>query len=173
MAGNGRWTNWPSPVPTTASTAVAGTLWSWIAYRPTPTEAGILAHLNEAQFDWLTADLAATPANVPVLIVSHVPILAACIFFDGKRYEGQTWNVPGRWMHADARRLVDLFDKHRNVKAYLSGHIHLTDRVDYNGVSYYRNGAMSGAWWFGAYQHTADGMPWLTSTMTAPCRTST
>ncbi|MBO0932837.1 metallophosphoesterase family protein [Fibrella aquatilis] len=115
------------------------------------------AHLDEAQFDWLKQDLAATPATTPILIVSHVPILAACVFFDGKRYEGQTWNVPGRWMHTDARQLVDLFAKYPNVKACLSGHIHLTDRVDYNGVSYYCNGAVSGAWWFGAYQHTHAG----------------
>jgi 3',5'-cyclic-AMP phosphodiesterase len=115
------------------------------------------AHLDEAQFDWLKQDLAATPATTPTLIVSHVPILAACVFFDGKRYEGQTWNVPGRWMHSDARQLVDLFAKHPNVKACLSGHIHLTDRVDYNGVSYYCNGAVSGAWWFGSYQHTPAG----------------
>lgn len=122
-----------------------------------PNGSWYTAHLDEAQYDWLAADLKATPANVPVLVVTHIPILAACVFFDGKRYEGQTWNVPGRWMHSDARRLVDLFDKHRNVKACLSGHIHLTDRVDYNGVSYYCNGAVSGAWWFGAYQHTAAG----------------
>ena len=115
------------------------------------------AHLDETQFDWLKQDLAATPATTPVLIVSHVPILAACVFFDGKRYEGQTWNVPGRWMHSDARQLVDLFARHPNVKACLSGHIHLTDRVDYNGVSYFCNGAVSGAWWFGSYQHTPAG----------------
>ena len=39
------------------------------------------AHLDEAQFDWLKQDLAATPATTPTLIVSHVPILAACVFF--------------------------------------------------------------------------------------------
>ncbi|CCG98764.1 metallophosphoesterase [Fibrella aestuarina BUZ 2] len=115
------------------------------------------AHLDEAQFDWLKKDLTNVPATTPVLVFSHVPILAACVFFDGKRYEGQTWNVPGRWMHTDARQLVDLFHQHPNVKACLSGHIHLTDRVDYNGVSYYCNGAVSGAWWFGNYQHTQAG----------------
>ena len=56
------------------------------------------AHLDEAQYDWLAADLKATPANVPVLVVTQIPILTACVFLDGKRYEGQTWNVPGRWL---------------------------------------------------------------------------
>ncbi|AQG80379.1 metallophosphoesterase family protein [Spirosoma montaniterrae] len=115
------------------------------------------AHLDEEQYHWLETDLTATSAETPVLIISHVPILAACVFFDGKRFEGENWNVPARWMHSDTVRLTSLFHRHPNVKAALSGHIHLTDRVDYNGVSYYCNGAVSGAWWFGKYHHTAAG----------------
>lgn len=115
------------------------------------------AHVDEEQYDWLETDLNATPAETPILIVSHVPILAACVFFDGKRFENDHWSVPARWMHSDTVRLTSLFHRHPNVKAALSGHIHLTDRVDYGGVSYYCNGAVSGAWWFGNYHHTAAG----------------
>ncbi|MBD2756751.1 metallophosphoesterase family protein [Spirosoma validum] len=115
------------------------------------------AHLDEEQFHWLEADLKNTPAETPVLIVSHVPILAACVFFDGQRFAGDQWNVPSRWMHSDTVRISKLFHQFPNVKAAISGHIHLVDRVDYNGVSYFCNGAVSGAWWFGKYQHTAAG----------------
>lgn len=115
------------------------------------------AHLDEEQFHWLETDLKKTPAEIPVLIVSHVPILAACVFFDGQRFSGDTWNVPSRWMHSDTMRISKLFHQFPNVKAAVSGHIHLVDRVDYNGVSYFCNGAVSGAWWFGKYQHTAAG----------------
>ena len=115
------------------------------------------AHLDDEQFHWLEADLKATPPETPVLIVSHVPILAACVFFDGPRFAEDAWTVPARWMHSDTVRLTNLFHKHPNVKAALSGHIHLVDRVDYNGVSYFCNGAVSGAWWFGNYHHTAAG----------------
>lgn len=125
--------------------------------QPKPDGSWYTAHLDEEQYDWLEADLKATPGQTPVLIVSHVPILAACVFFDGKRFEGDHWNVPARWMHSDTVRLTNLFHRYPNVKAALSGHIHLTDRVDYNGVSYYCNGAVSGAWWFGKYHHTAAG----------------
>lgn len=115
------------------------------------------AHLDDDQFAWLEADLAVTPAQTPVLVVSHVPILAACVFFDGTRFAGEHWSVPARWMHSDTVRITDLFHRHPNVRAALSGHIHLTDRVDYNGVTYYCNGAVSGAWWFGKYHHTGAG----------------
>jgi len=115
------------------------------------------AHVDEEQYDWLETDLKNTSTQTPVLIVSHVPILAACVFFDGKRFDGDNWNVPSRWMHSDTVRLMNLFSQYANVKAALSGHIHLTDRVDYNGVTYYCNGAVSGAWWFGNYHHTPAG----------------
>lgn len=115
------------------------------------------AHLDDEQFDWLINDLKANPVTTPVLIVSHIPILAACVFFDGQRFSGENWNVPARWMHSDTVRITSLFREHPNVKAALSGHIHLVDRVDYGGVSYYCNGAVSGAWWFGQYHHTAAG----------------
>lgn len=115
------------------------------------------AFIDEAQWDWLEKDLRNTPAHVPVMVVSHVPILAACVFFDGNRFEQEHWNVPGSWMHSDANKLTSLFYKHKNVKLCLSGHIHLLDRVEYNGVTYCCNGAVSGAWWFGNYHQTPPG----------------
>ena len=55
-------------------------------------------------------------------------------------------------MHIDARRIKDLLKKHPNVRTYISGHIHLTDKVEYLGVNYYCNGSVAGQWWRGAYQ---------------------
>lgn len=115
------------------------------------------AHLDDEQYHWLESDLKATPVETPILIISHVPILAACVFFDGQRFSGENWSVPSRWMHSDTIRLTSLFHRYPNVKSALSGHIHLVDRVDYGGVSYFCNGAVSGAWWFGKYHHTAAG----------------
>ncbi len=118
---------------------------------------GYTAKLDEDQFAWLAADLAATPATKPVLILSHIPILSACAYFDGENEEKGDWNVPGSWMHIDARRIKDLFFKHPNVKVALSGHIHLVDRVDYLGVTYLCNGAVSAGWWKGPNQECLNG----------------
>ncbi|MEN7546408.1 metallophosphoesterase [Rapidithrix thailandica] len=92
--------------------------------------------LDEAQREWLEKDLAALPANTPVLIMSHYPLLAACTHLDGGG------------MHTDYKYLIDLFYQHKDkVKSCVSGHIHLLDKVVYNDVSYYCNGALSGFWW--------------------------
>ncbi len=122
-----------------------------------PKGGGYTAKLDDRQFEWLAADLQQTPRGTPVCLVSHIPILAACAYFDGDNEESGDWVVPGAWMHTDARKLKNLFKKHPNVKLCLSGHIHLVDRVDYLGVTYLCNGAVSGGWWGGDYQECHNG----------------
>jgi 3',5'-cyclic-AMP phosphodiesterase len=118
---------------------------------------GYTAKLDEAQFKWLEADLRAVPKSKPVLVLSHIPIMAVCAYFDGDNEKTGDWLVPGAWMHSDARRIKDLFLQHPNVKLCLSGHIHLRDSLEYNGVTYACNGAVCGNWWRGNYQETTPG----------------
>jgi 3',5'-cyclic AMP phosphodiesterase CpdA len=132
--------------------------WKFVVLDSThPAGNGYTAKLDEPQFEWLKATLDETPATTPVLIVSHIPILAACAFLDGDNEKSGDWKVPGAWMHIDVRRLKDLFKQHPNVKAAVSGHIHLVDRVDYLGVTYLCNGAVCGGWWGGNYQECEPG----------------
>ncbi len=115
------------------------------------------AGLDDAQFNWLKAELEQAPGGQPICIVSHIPILAACTFLDGENVKDSNWVVPGAWMHLDAAKLTDLFAQFPNVKLCLSGHIHLHDTVQYNGVTYICNGAVSGNWWKGSYKQTPPG----------------
>ncbi|WP_439583394.1 metallophosphoesterase family protein [Dyadobacter bucti] len=115
------------------------------------------ARLDDKQFDWLENDLRNVDPDTPVMIVSHIPILAACVFLDGDTLQDNEWRVPGSWMHTDAAKLVKLFTKHKNVRLSISGHTHLLDRVEYNGVSYCCNGAVCGNYWFGKTQETRAG----------------
>jgi len=99
--------------------------------------------------------LAATRPETPILVVSHIPILAACLFFTNA--DGRAEQVAPARMHTDAGRLKSLFLKHPNVKCCISGHIHLIDRVDYDGVTYLCNGAVCGNWWKGRHQECDEG----------------
>lgn len=121
-----------------------------------PAEGGYTARLDDAQLEWLDGDLAATPQGTPVCVVSHIPILAASTYFDGDNEASGNWQVPGAWMHIDARRIKDVFKRHPNVRLALSGHVHLQDEVHYLGVKYLCNGAVSGGWWGGPYQEFAN-----------------
>ena len=133
--------------------------WHFVVLDSVQHDAGRVyqARLDDEQFEWLSADLAATDPSTPVIVCSHIPIVAACAYFDGENEKTGDWVVPGRWMHTDARRIKDLFVRHPNVRLAISGHIHLMDRVDYAGVTHLCNGAVSGNWWKGPYDQTPAG----------------
>ncbi|MFT3827993.1 MAG: metallophosphoesterase [Chitinophagaceae bacterium] len=114
--------------------------------------------LDDEQFAWLEQDLAKVPATTPVIVASHVPIVSAATVVVDNKVKGDQGYVLGLGsMHVDAARIVALFDKHPNVKLCLSGHIHLYEQIQYNGVTYISNGAVSGNWWKGVRYKTDNG----------------
>lgn len=107
--------------------------------------------LSPEQFDWLKADLASTPQDHPVCVLSHYPILSVtgAVYGDSCR-KGNDNVIPGGWIHADSWAITEVFRRYPNVKLCLSGHMHTCDRCEYRGVWYICGGAVSGAWWNGA-----------------------
>ena len=115
---------------------------------------GYYAELDNEQMEWLEIELKNTPKDLFICIVSHVPILSICTLFDGNK-ENTNWNIPNNCLHGDAGELTALFYQYPAIKACLSGHIHMIDHVNYLGVDYYCNGAVSGSWWKGNHRQFA------------------
>jgi len=115
------------------------------------------AKLDDAQFGWLQDELANTSKSTHVLIASHIPLVSVCAYVDGDLAKTGNWVIPGSWMHLDFLKIKDLFKKHPNVKAAVSGHMHQVDAANFLGVDYYCNGAVSGAWWDGDYYEFSPG----------------
>ena len=127
-----------------------------------PHGEGYIGTLDDAQWDWLEKDLAAVPATTPVLIVSHIPILSvhplasAAAGAPGK--DGKpSFALSGGLVHVDHPKFQALFARHPNVKACLSGHLHIVERIDFGGVTYLCNGAVSASWWKGKHRGTDFG----------------
>ncbi|MBL0334599.1 MAG: metallophosphoesterase [Chitinophagaceae bacterium] len=114
---------------------------------------GYIGKLDDEQLAWFQSTLAAVPPDQYICLVSHIPILAVCsgLFFDKTEANGDLL-VKRNLMHTDFLQLRKLFRKYPNLKACISGHIHLQDEVHYLDVSYFCNGAVSGNWWGGAFQ---------------------
>jgi len=125
-------------------------------HRPPEGKDGYIGQLDEAQFDWLTQTLRDIPATTPVLVLSHIPILSASAVLWADR-PNDDFRISRSLMHKDCLELKELFARHPNVKLCLSGHLHLLDRVDYNGVTYLCNGAVSGNWWRGRHKDCDEG----------------
>lgn len=116
---------------------------------------GYIALLDDEQFTWLEKELEANKEKF-TCIVSHIPIISFCsaMFFKDMLPNGD-WKLSRALLHTDARKIKALFKKYPNIKTCLSGHIHLQDEVNYLGIKYFCNGAISGNWWNGAFQDFA------------------
>ncbi|GGE46974.1 3',5'-cyclic AMP phosphodiesterase CpdA [Pedobacter psychrotolerans] len=114
-----------------------------------------IGKLGDAQFEWLEQELKATPKDMPILVLSHIPILTALLMIEDNIVN--KWTMLGGDMHTDTARIINLFYRYPNVKLCLSGHLHMRDKVIYNKVTYLCNGAVSGAWWKGQRRETPPG----------------
>jgi 3',5'-cyclic-AMP phosphodiesterase len=113
---------------------------------------GYIAYVDPEQMEWLQQELTSAKDKF-ICIVSHIPILSICagLFFNKTEANGDL-KIQRNLMHTDFLSLKKLFFTNTNIKVCLSGHIHLQDELDYLGVKYYCNGAVSGNWWKGAFQ---------------------
>ena len=116
---------------------------------------GYIAYIDAEQLRWLQQELEQAKDKF-ICIVSHIPILSICagLFFDKTETNGDL-KIQRNLMHTDFISLKKLFLAHPNIKVCLSGHIHLQDELEYLGVKYYCNGAVSGNWWKGSFQEFA------------------
>jgi 3',5'-cyclic-AMP phosphodiesterase len=116
---------------------------------------GYIAYIDPEQLNWLKQELEQSKDKF-ICFVSHIPILSICagLFFDKTETNGDL-KIQRNLMHTDFISLKKLFMGYPNIKVCLSGHIHLQDELDYLGIKYYCNGAVSGNWWKGSFQEFA------------------
>lgn len=117
---------------------------------------GYIARIDEPQFAWLEKELRDTDKDMHICIVSHIPIVSfvSAVFSDKNEANGD-WRISRALLHVDSRRITDLFKSFPNIRCCLSGHIHMQDAVNYRGIQYYCNGAVSGNWWGGPFKDFA------------------
>jgi len=115
-----------------------------------------IGRLDEEQFAWLQKELKNVPATTPVALVSHIPILSVSVIEFVQQVDNNI-TLPAGAVHSDAKRIVNLLKQHPNVKLCLSGHLHLTERIEYGGVTYLCGGAVCGGWWRGPHHGTPEG----------------
>ena len=119
-------------------------------------DGGYIGKLDPVQLDWLQQELHEVPASAFICIISHIPVLSICagLFFDKTEANGD-FKIQRNLMHNDFFVLKKIFINYPNIKICISGHIHLQDEVDYLGIRYYCDGAISGNWWKGPFQEFA------------------
>ncbi|GAB3808883.1 metallophosphoesterase [Spirosoma humi] len=123
-----------------------------------PDDKWYTGYIDGEQLEWLKQDLAKTGTKTPILVLSHIPIFSPTAFFSQQNIKDGNWSISAGLVLSNTPELLTLFYQYPNVKTALSGHMHLLDRVEYNGVTYLCNGAVSGNWWKSdTYQQTKAG----------------
>ncbi|MFM1882355.1 MAG: hypothetical protein RJA05_764 [Planctomycetota bacterium] len=123
-----------------------------------PDGNGYKGFLDPEQRAWFEAELAATPAGTPICVVSHIPIIAVTTITYGKPpARGSDTILSGGEMHTDCAELHELMRASGKVRLCLSGHIHLRDRCETDGITYINDGAVSGSWWKGPLEGVPEG----------------
>jgi 3',5'-cyclic AMP phosphodiesterase CpdA len=125
-----------------------------------PDGDGYSAFLDDEQRSWLEGELDALAGSRPVAVVSHIPILSVTTFTYPRDDDGVVdgaIQVPDSWMLRDARSVHGLLRRQGNVKLCLSGHMHLADRCEIDGVTYICGGAVSANWWEGPLEGVDEG----------------
>lgn len=134
--------------------------WKFIALdgvQPGEQPGNYSAYLDDEQFTWLKQELAATPANQPTLVFSHIPIVSIHPMLDSRKSPTSPLPLSAGLTHTDSGRVVKLLAQFPQVKLCLSGHLHKVDTVDLRGIRFHCNGAVSGAWWKGKHDGYSEG----------------
>jgi 3',5'-cyclic AMP phosphodiesterase CpdA len=118
--------------------------------------------VDPAQLTWLAADLAATPAGTPIIVVSHVPLVSAAPQYSApddkaaKAVAAEAKSHLHGLLLGNAYAVTQLFEGH-NVIAVLQGHTHINETIYWRNTPYITSGAVSGNWWQGTRWGTPEG----------------
>ncbi|WP_128911718.1 metallophosphoesterase family protein [Granulicella sibirica] len=109
--------------------------------------------VDAAQLQWLSADLAALPPHMPVIVAIHYPVVTAFV-----QYEAAKPSLDSRrgLSLINSNEVIDRFTGY-NVIGVLQGHTHVNELVVWKGVPYHTCGAVSGNWWHGTRMGTPEG----------------
>ncbi|HYO24264.1 MAG TPA: metallophosphoesterase [Lacipirellulaceae bacterium] len=123
-----------------------------------PHGADYAGFVDPEQRAWLEGELATVGAARPVAIVSHIPILTVtALVASADNAASGDHRIPGGFMLRDGASLHYLLREHPNVKLCLSGHMHLVDRCEIDGMTYICGGAVCANWWKGRRQKVDEG----------------
>lgn len=109
-------------------------------------------YIDEAQMAWLRAELAAINPEMPIILMTHMPLLTS--FF--QRTEGSGAGIPPNRGIVNNREVLDAFAGHR-LLAVLQGHTHVNEMIRWGDTTFITGGAVCGRWWRGNWHGTPEG----------------
>ena len=109
--------------------------------------------VDNAQLQWLAADLKTIEAGTPIIVVIHVPLVTGFLGYSPKPTGRQKYNT---YTVENSPEVLAVFEGH-NVIAALQGHLHVNEVVHYKNCDFMTSGAVCGNWWHGPRMGFPEG----------------
>lgn len=113
--------------------------------------------IGSEQIEWLKQDLTHVPRSTPIVIATHIPLLSA--FYSASR--GATFSAPKNRVVVNNVDVLNIFKDH-NVILILQGHLHVKEKIRWQGTTFIVGGAICGKWWRGSWFDTKEGFNLIT-----------
>lgn len=113
--------------------------------------------IDSAQVEWIKSELNNTPAETPIVISTHIPLITAY----SQKYEGSTVANTSTLVVYNSKDILDLFSGH-NLKLVLQGHLHTVEEIYIDGIHFITGGSVCGSWWRGPNKSYEEGFVHLT-----------
>jgi 3',5'-cyclic AMP phosphodiesterase CpdA len=115
-------------------------------------EGGYTGRVSEEQLRWLKEEVGKTDSLMPLVIVTHIPLLTGYTQF----FKGATACNEEGLVVANSREVLDIFTGH-NLKLVLQGHLHFLEDNYLSGIHFITGGAVSSGWWRHKYHGLEEG----------------
>ncbi len=109
------------------------------------------------QREWIREELSRIPAEAPIVVVLHIPLLTAHYGLS----RGATFQARPNRVVVNNTEVLALFAD-RNLVLVLQGHLHVSELLRLRGTTFITGGAVCGKWWRGPYFGTAEGFNAIT-----------
>lgn len=109
--------------------------------------------ISSNQLRWLDHELERIPADQPIILCTHIPFKTSLNFGFG------SFIAPalGRVTVLNSNEVMSKF-KNRPLVAILQGHVHINEKLEFDGVPCITGGAVCGNWWKGPNMGTYPGL---------------
>ena len=108
--------------------------------------------IDAAQLAWLDYELARIPRNQPIILCSHIPFKTSVLESFAIVGPGA-----GRVRVVNAHLVMEKL-RDRPLALILQGHVHVNERLEWNGIPCITGGAVCGKWWQGPNGSTWPGV---------------
>jgi 3',5'-cyclic AMP phosphodiesterase CpdA len=108
--------------------------------------------IDDDQLAWLQADLEKTGEQTPIILVTHIPFYSVW----HQVILGPKVNIGGKALVNNVHEFRKILGQY-NLKLVLSGHGHISERIQFDQVVYLQGGAVCGMWWKGPVHGNPEG----------------